>query len=108
MSLETAFADMMTSVVTVYDRASTDAYGKITHDATGTEWRCRIQEKVQRYATEHNRDVFEGGTIIFYGNPDITSDSKILLPDGSSPVIVTVTKHLDDEGAHHTTVVFGK
>lgn len=108
MTLEAAFADMMTSTVTVYASDTVDAYGKSTYDATGVEWQCRIQERIQKYPSENNRDVFENGSIIFYGDPDITTDSKIVLPDGSSPVILSVTKHLADDGPHHTTVVFGK
>lgn len=108
MTLETAFLDMMPSTVTVYPKSSMDAYGKVSPSATGTAVRCRIQQRNQRYATENNRDTFENGTIIFYGSVDITTDSKIVLPDGSSPVILSVVIHNDDEGAHHTTVTFGK
>lgn len=108
MTIETMFLDMMPSLVTIYPKSSLDAYGKLTHSATGVAVRCRIMEARQRYATERNRDVFENGSIIFYGTPTITTDSKILLPDGSTPVILSVKVHNDDTGAHHTTVTFGK
>ena len=85
-----------------------DAYGKVSPAEIGSELRCRIQQKDQRYATENNRDVFENGTIIFYGSVDITTDSKIVLPDGSSPIVLSVTHHNDEIGGHHTTVTFGK
>ena len=99
---------MMTSTVTVYDRDSLDAYGKVTHDATGKAWKCRIQQRRNRQTTEQNRNEYDGGTIIFYGAPTITTDTKIVLPDGTTPIITGVTQHLDDEGAHHTTVTFGR
>jgi hypothetical protein len=108
MTIEKMFLDMMPSLVTIYPNSSMDAYGKLTHGATGVAVRCRIMETSQRYATERNRDEFENGSIIFYGTPTITTDSKILLPDGSTPVILSVKVHNDDTGAHHTTVTFGK
>lgn len=108
MTIETMFLDMMPSSVTIYPKSSLDAYGKLTHSATGVAVRCRIMATRQRYATERNRDVLENGSIIFYGTPTITTDSKILLPDGSTPVILSVKVHNDDTGAHHTTVTFGK
>lgn len=108
MTLEAAFLDMMTQTVTVYDKDSVDAYGKVSHDATGTVWRCRIMERLNRQTTEDTRYEFEGGTIIFYGSPTITTDSKILLPDGTTPIITGVNRHLDEDGSHHTTVTFGR
>lgn len=108
MTIESAFLELMPSTVTVYGKSSMDAYGKITPNATGTAVRCRIQQRNQRYSTENNRDEFENGTIIFYGSVDITMESKIVLPDGSSPIILSVVTHNDDEGFHHTTVTFGK
>lgn len=108
MTIETEFLSMMPSVVTIYPNTALDAYGKQSHSATGVQVRCRIMENTQRYATERNRDYQENGTIIFYGTPTINNDSKIVLPDGSSPVILSVKVHNDDVGAHHTTVTFGK
>lgn len=108
MTMETEFLSMMPSVVTIYPNSSLDAYGKISHNATGVQVRCRVQEGTNRYATERNRDEFENGTIIFYGAPAITISSKIVLPDGTSPVILSVKNHNDETGVHHTTVTFGK
>lgn len=106
MTIETAFLDMMPSTVTIYPKSSTDAYGKFSFSATGTAVRCRIQPSDNVVTTEDNRQVVSRGTIIFYGTPTITSDSKIVLPDGTSPLILTVRVHNDDSGTHHTTVTY--
>lgn len=108
MTIEAAFADMMPTTVTLYAPSTTDAYGKTTFSASGTAVKCRLQQREQRYSTERNEDVQENGTIIFYGTPTIDMGYKIVLPDGSSPIILSVVHHNDDTGAHHTTVTFGK
>jgi len=107
MTIEAAFLEMMPSEVTVYPKSSMDAYGKFTFSATGTATNCRVMETGRVVKSADGRDVYEVGTIIFYGNPTITTDSKILLPDGSSPLILSVQVYNDDTGTHHTTVSFG-
>lgn len=107
MAIEAAFLAMMPSTVTIYAKTAMDAYGKMTFSGTGTAVRCRIQETGRVVRSPDGRDVYETGTIIFYGCPTITTDSKIVLPDGTSPLIISVTDHNDDVGANHITVSFG-
>lgn len=97
---------MMPSTVTVFSKTATDAYGKFTFSASGTAVSCRIQPSNNVTTTMDNREVVARGTIIFYGTPAITTDSKIVLPDGTIPLIVTVQVHNDDTGTHHTTVTY--
>jgi len=106
VTIEAAFLEMMPSTVTVYPKTATDAYGKFTFSATGTAVRCRIQPSDNVMVTVDNRNVFAKGTIIFYGTPTITADSKIVLPDNTVPLILTVQVHNDDAGTHHTTVTY--
>lgn len=107
MTIEAAFLDLMPTTVTIYGKSSADAYGKVTHSVSGTAVKCRLMETGQLVATEDQENVYEQGRIIFYGNPTIDHDSKILLPDGSTPPILSIVRHNDDTGAHHTTVSFG-
>jgi len=106
VAIETAFLDMMPSSVTVFPASSTDEYGKFSFGA-GVATNCRIQETGQVVKTADNRNVFEQGRIIFYGTPTISTSSKIVLPSGAIPDIISVQVHNDDTGAHHTTVSFG-
>lgn len=106
MTIEAAFLDMMPSTVTVYPKTATDAYGKMTFSATGVATRCRIQPSDNVVTTMDNRNVVARGTIIFYGTPAITADSKIVLPDNTVPLILTIQVHNDDTGTHHTTVTY--
>ena len=107
MTIEAAFLDLMPSQVTVFPKSSMDAYGKFTFSTTGTSTRCRVMETGRVVKSADGRDVYEVGTIIFYGNPAITPDSKIVLPNGSSPLIWSVQAHNDEVGANHITVSFG-
>lgn len=108
MTIESEYLALMPSTVTVYPVASTDAYGKLTFSGSGVSTRCRIQETGQVVKTADERNVYEVGSIFFYGTPTITTESKIVLPDGSMPLILSVRVHNDENGAHHTTVSFGK
>lgn len=106
MGIEAAFLEMMPSTVTVYPKSSTDAYGKLSFSATGVATRCRIQPRTDVVVTEDLREIVAKGTIIFYGTPTITTESKIVLPDGTDPLILSVAVHNDESGLHHTTVTY--
>jgi len=106
VTIEAAFLDLMPSSVTVFPVSTTDAYGKSTF-GTGVVTRCRVQETGRVVKNADNDDVYEVGTIIFYGTPAITTASKILLPSGATPLIISVQVYNDDTGTNHTTVSFG-
>ena len=106
MTIEAAFLDLMPSSVTVYPVATTDAYGLNTFGA-GVVTRCRVQETGRVVKNADNEDIYEVGTIIFYGTPTITTKSKIVLPSGAVPLIISVQVYNDDTGTNHTSVSFG-
>jgi hypothetical protein len=106
VTIEAAFLDLMPSSVTVYPVSTTDAYGLNTF-GSGVSTRCRVQETGRVVKNADNEDVYEVGTIIFYGTPTITTFSKIVLPSGAIPLILSVQVFNDDLGTNHTTVSFG-
>ena len=106
MSLEATFLTMMPSTVTLYAFSSMDAYGKPTFSATGTTVRCRIMDNLRVDRNSEYFDTDYTGTIIFYGNPTIDELTRIVMPNGDEPQIVSIRKHIDDEGSHHTTVTY--
>ena len=57
---------------------------------------------------QNGRQVIEDGKIVFYGTPTINLNSKISLPDGTTPVLLTVNVHYDESGTNHTTVTYGR
>jgi hypothetical protein len=104
--IETEFLELMPTTVTVFAPTTTDAYGKQSFAATGTEVRCRLQPSDEVMKDADNREVVAKGTIIFFGTPAVTTQSRILLPDNTVPLVLSVRVHNDDTGTHHTTVVY--
>lgn len=107
MSLDPAFLDLMPSTVTIYPQSSRDAYGKQSFSGTGTDVRCRVVPDVRMTVTETGREVVAAGRVICYGTPTVTTNSRLVLPDGSDAVILSVQVQNDEDGAHHTVITFG-
>lgn len=108
MTIEASFLDLMPSSVTIYPQTARNEYGVQTWSGSGTSVRCRIMLTGSVSHDQNGRQVIEDGRIIFYGTPTVDLNSKIVLPDGSTPVILTVNVHNDELGANHTTVSFGR
>lgn len=108
MALESQFLSMMPDTVTVYPKSALDNYGKRSWSATGTSYNCRIQATSGLMRDAEGREVVVTATIYLYGAPTLTTDHKVVLPDGSTPVIVAVNTNNDDTGAHHTVIKVGR
>ena len=107
MAIETEYLSMMPDTITLYATTTLDAYGKRTFSSTGTSYRCRIQAEAKMVRDAQGREVTITGKAYLYGAPTVTNDYRIVLPDGSSPVIYDVNQNGDDSGNHHTVVYFG-
>lgn len=107
MSLEAAFLDLMPSTVTIYAQSSRDAYGKQSFAATGTEVRCRVVPENKVMHTDDAREVVSAGRVYCYGTPAVTTQSRLVLPDGSDAIVLGVQVQNDEAGAHHTVIIFG-
>jgi len=107
VALDPSFLSLMPETISVYPSTSTDSYGKVTYSGVAVETRAYVQETGRVIKTADNRDVYEEGRVIFYGNPVITTESKLVLPSGKIPLIISV-REIDD-GAYlpHTIVSFG-
>ena len=109
MTLDPEFLTLMPDTVTVYPQSSLDKYGKRTWSASGTSYRCRIQSQTKLFRDPSGREVTIDGRVFLYGAPsDITTDHRLVLPDGSSPVLYVVNVANDETGAHHTVLEYGK
>lgn len=108
MSIEAEFLALMSSTVTVYAQASIDQYGKRSWSGTGTTYTCRLQDTNELLRDAEGRELVVTGKAYIYGAPAVTTDHKIVLPDGSSPVIHAVTINRDEAGDHHTVIYYGR
>lgn len=111
MGFNSAFRKMMSATVTIETVSSIDEYGARTFNSAIT-YDARVVEKLQAVVN------FEGheqvSTHIVYiaphassGIPTIESDSRITLPDGSTPPILRVEVYPDESGDHHFQVFIG-
>lgn len=108
MALETAFLELMPQTVTVYSQTAKTEYGIQSWSGSGTSVNCRVMETGTLVHDANGRQVYETGKIIFYGTPTVSLSSRIALPDGSFPVLLTVNVHSDENGLSHTSVSFGR
>jgi len=107
MTINASFLELMPSTATVFTKSSRDAYGKVTFGATGTTFRCRVSDDRNVTSGADQRDVIETGTIYCYGNPTVTVDDKIVLPDNTVIKVTQVSVVDDESGPHHTIIRFG-
>lgn len=107
MAIDPDLLELMPDSVTLYAYSSTDAYGNRTRSATGVPFQCRLMFKTQLMKDDKGRDVVSAGRAILYGDASgVTVESKIELPDGTTPPILSVSGVTDETGLNHHTVVF--
>jgi len=107
MTLDASFLTLMPSTVKVYPTATTDSYGKQTWSGVSVDTRAYVQETGVMITTADNQNVFEQGRVIFYGNPTIVHSSKMELPDGKTPRIISIREYTDTTFPQITIVSFG-
>lgn len=108
MTIEAAFLELMPATVSWYTVATTDAYGKRTFNGAANTQRCRIQKSKKMSRDAEGKDVIEDGRVYFYGTSTIGINDRLVLPDGTEHVILTVETRNDEDGAHSTMASFGK
>lgn len=99
-------ADLMGSHVTVLNSTARDKYGKRTHEATGTVLKCRIQTSENLVKDAEGKEVVVVGKVYVLGEPDVYLGDKVILPDGSSPVIMKVETANDEFGRVNHTIIY--
>lgn len=107
MGIETEFAELMASSVTLYAPSGTDNYGKRSYSGTGTAVIGRLQNDVRIKLDIHGRDITPWGKFYCYGTPTVTTEYKCVLSDGTVVDLIKVDENEDETGAHHTVLYFG-
>lgn len=100
-----SLADVMNQAVTVYQAASRDKYGKVSHGANGRVYSdCRIETKTQLRKDQNGKEVVSTGMVFILGDATITINDRLVLPSGATPIVMAVEKVNDETGIHHTKV----
>jgi hypothetical protein len=109
MAIEPEYRELFSEQVTLLPKVSVDKYGRRTHTASAEPVPAHLVAETRLTRTPDGREVVETGRVYLYGAfPNIDTDYLIVLPDGSSPVIIGVDTPHDNIGAHHTVVRIGK
>ena len=83
-----------------------DRYGQPVYEAP-TEHPARVVYRQRLVRTPRGDKAIARGECWLPGDPGITVDSRLTLPDGSCPAILAVERLADDQGSWHTKVFFG-
>lgn len=105
MALPAALSDLLDQTVTIYAVSTKDFYGKPTY-GSGSSRSARVEPSVKLVRDPEGKECPSRANIYMDGDVTITTSHKITLPDGTSPPILQVAKHTDDDGTvHHTKVI---
>lgn len=105
MTIDRQLYDFMPHVVTIQAYSSRNTYGEVVPSATTRTAKAYVEPtKVLDYRNDHREQ--HQPKRIYVADTNITLQDKITLPDGSTPRIDTVEKHVEVIGLEHTVVTF--
>ena len=105
--MDALLKEFLTETVYLSTQSTVNSYGKRTF-SSGVAYAARLVYEDRLIRKADGRDILETGRAIIDGNPEVTNNSKILLPDGTTPVITSVSQVKDEFGSgHHVVVGFG-
>jgi hypothetical protein len=99
------FSDMMIDTVTHEEFANRDAYGVKSYGSAAS-YSARVVYKNKLVRNADGNEVLATGMVWFLGTPNVDTEDRITLPDGSTPKILSVDRFPDGDGLHHTKVYF--
>jgi hypothetical protein len=111
MGISAEFLSLMPDTLTVFSQSAVDKYGKRTFSGSGTSIRCRVQYDINQSGGgaqgSDGRLATPTGKAFLYGDYNITTDHRLVLPDSTEAIIRSVNRAGDENGAHHTVINFG-
>lgn len=108
MALESALSDLMVETISISPASSRDAYGKRAFGTSVDVENCRVQGGAHKVTDQNGEEVVASGRVYVAGAPAATPESRLTLPDGSTPRILVVHRSTDERGAHHTVIHYGE
>lgn len=107
MSIETLLTDLMIETITIANASSVDAYAKHSYAAATSIPNCRVQTGAHKVTDQNGQEIVATGKVYVPGIPAVTPESKITLPDGTTPRVLVVDRFGDERGSHHTCIHYG-
>lgn len=108
MTIETLLSDLMVETITITGATSIDSYGKHSYAAPTSVSHCRVQTGAHKITDMNGQEIVAAGKVYIASTPTITPESKITLPDGTTPRVLIVDTFSDERGSHHTCVHYGE
>lgn len=102
-SLDAPLADMMNETITVKTPTTVNNYGEQSHAGT-TTYSAFIVRNPRITRDNNGREVVASATL-YVNSTSISVRDQIVMPDGSTPPIVSVSTYYDENGSiHHQEV----
>jgi len=101
------FEDLMNDTITLEPFSSRDSYGKPIYGTAVTVENCRVTYKSFFMRRDDGSEIIAKGIVWLGEYRRVSVEDKITLPDGSTFSILMSDSFSDDEGPHHTKVIFG-
>lgn len=105
MTLDPDFAEMCRDEIQVTTGTTLDGYSHETGGVTET-YTGRWVKKHKRVIDSSGNEVLSGSQFSILGAPDLPMDATVVLPDGTSPILLAIERYPDEDGAHHTKLMF--
>lgn len=108
MAIESLLTDLMVQTITIAAVSSKDAYGKRSWASPTSITNCRVQTGSHKVLDTVGQETIAEGKVYVPNNPSVTVNSKLTLPDGTTPPILAVETFGDERGNHHLVIHYGK
>lgn len=107
MSLETDFRDLCVQTVTVLARTGRNSDGSDSFTGTASTYRARVANTKKWVRNSEGVATQASHMAWILSTGIIAADSKITLPDGSTPPLLSIANYPDQDGGHHVEAMFG-
>jgi hypothetical protein len=103
MAWDTDLETLFPHWVTVEPYAAQDAYGEATY-GDPAPYRARVEQTTRRVLTRDGQERVSGTVTYLVADRPIDPRSKLTLPDGTTPVILSVESAVDEDGTYYVAV----
>jgi len=104
MPLEQDFLEWFSSTVTIEPYTGQNLYGEPDY-GDAVEYPALIRYRTRKVLDREGREVVSSAQVYLNGDVGIDVRDRITLPDGTSPVIISIEKYPDETGNIHHKVV---
>jgi hypothetical protein len=101
-----ALRDLAGDVVSIQRADGRDLFGTTGHGVATTHT-AHVMHKRRELRSADGKTTVEQGKVWFLTTVEVSNEDRIVMPDGSTPLVVDVSTHHDEAGASFTVVGFG-